>query len=345
MKKLLIIVTFIAPLLLGSSQNSGFTLSPTIASACDYCLLTRGFEPLETLRGFEFGLDTRYTVLNSVFSGTRKVMNRNDEKETHFTTQFRLTYNLSSRVTISGILPVPRRSVSLLSTEAEHGHEAEEGGHEEHNTGAVHQHNVRGSALHFGDLTVLGKYTFLRLSTFNHATTVALEGGLKLPTGKTSAMDAQGDFLDAHIQPGTGSWNFLMGLSLNHGNNHFGLSGRLLYSINTTGEAGDSAYKYGNWLNADIRVKYGILTTKGKGRNLSIILGVNGEFRGREEAAGQVLGNTGGKVLYFSPGFQLQVSRGVMVEGVFQQPFFHNLNGEEQLGEALKASFGLNLIL
>ncbi|MFQ5650019.1 MAG: transporter [bacterium] len=341
MKKVITLIVLIGGILLGSWRNSDFSVVPDDAAACDYCLLTRGFAPPETPPGLGLRADARYTVLNSVFAGTNQVANHDGEKETHFTTQLTLRYGFSEKFTLVGILPIPRRSVSLRSHEAHANEEpAEEADH-----GQLHQHAASGSALNFGDLTILGRYTFLKLSTFKQATTLALEGGIKVPTGQTDARDAEGHSLDAHIQPGTGSWNYLVGLSVNHINNTFGLSSNLLYSFNTTGEAGEDDYRYGNWLNADLTAKVELLSSQRSGRSFFLTFGLNGEFRGKEKINGQEIENTGGEVLYLSPGVQIKISRSIKVEASFQYPFYHNLNGEQQLGEDFKTFFGFNYLL
>ncbi|MFQ5771226.1 MAG: transporter [bacterium] len=342
MKKIICITVFIGGVFLGSSQNNAVGIYPTAILACDYCLLTRGFSPLEIIPGFGVRVDARYTVLNSVFTGTNQVTNHVGEKETHFTTQLTMFYNFSQEFTVLGILPIPKRSVSLSPGDT---HSHDENVEEGSDHGPVHRHNASGSSFNFGDLNILARYTFLKLNTFKQSTAVALEAGVKIPTGKTDALDQTGNFLDAHIQAGTGSWNFLIGFSLNHINKYFGLSSNLLYSINTTGEAGNDDYRYGNWLNGDITVKYQMFASEMNKRHFYLTLGINGEFRGKEEINSQAIENTGGEVLYVAPGIQFMVSPVITLEASFQYPFYHNLNGEEQLGEDLKTFFGINYLL
>ncbi|MFQ5638330.1 MAG: hypothetical protein ACE5IR_10100 [bacterium] len=343
MKKLISMIVLVGGIFLGSWQDNHFSIILDSALACDYCLLTRGFMPLETKPGFGLRVDARYTVLNSVFSGANQVMNHDGEKETHFTTQITMFYNFSDKFTLVGILPIPRRSVSLNSQEVYHDEEEEMG--EEHGHAPVHRHTGSGTSFNLGDFNILGRYTFLRLNSFTQSTSLALEGGIKIPSGSTNSRDAAGNFLDAHIQPGTGSWNYLMGFSLNHINNYFGLSSNWLYSINATGEAGDDDYRYGNWLNADIAVKYELFSSQTNERSLFLILGINGELRGKEEINGRIIENTGGEVLYFAPGFQFMMTPAIFIEASFQYPIYHNLNGEEQLGEDLKTYFGIHYLL
>lgn len=340
MRKIIFLFVWIGGVLLGSSEDSVFNLWPTSGFACDYCLLTQGLSPLETTQGLGLRLDERYTVLHSMFSGSQEVTNHDNEKETHFTTQVTAFYNINERFTIIGILPIPRRSVSV-NPEDTHAHEDE--AQATQNEGPVHSHSASGSAFNISDLTIMGRYTFLRKHDFQESTLLAFQAGVKMPTGRTDALDDTGNILDAHIQPGTGSWNFLAGLSFNYVKNRFGLSSNVLYSINTTGRAGDDDYRFGNWLNADITAKYPVLSANGKHAFLS--LGLNGEFRGKEEINGQIIENTGGEVLYLAPGVQVMMSRVFIIEASLLYPFYHNLNGVEQLGEDFKTFFGVNYLL
>lgn len=344
MRKTVLTMVFLGGGLLGNQQNSTFGLSPGAAWACDYCLLTQGLSPLETTHGFGFRVDGRYTVLNSVFSGSSEIENHDNEKESHFTTQLTGFFNASDRLTLIAILPVANRKVSLEMEDA-HGHDdgdSHADGEDAHDSSPVHSHNAPGSAFSISDLTLMGRYTFFRRHHFQQSTLLAFQAGVKIPTGATDRRDDVGDFLDAHIQPGTGSWNFLLGLSFNYVKNRFGLSSNLLYSINTTGEAGSDDYRFGNWLNGDITARYPILAGK---RNLFLSLGLNGEIRGQEEINGQTLSNTGGEVLYAAPGVQFMLSRHLTLEASFLYPFYHNLNGAEQLGEDFKSFFGVSYLL
>lgn len=345
MKKLYILPWVVCCVLFGSVSDTTFNILPSALQACDFCLMTRGFAPLEILPGPGFRVDARYTVLNSLYSGSNRLSNPSGEKETHFTTQLTLYYNVSGKFTVLGILPLPRRSVSLNDIEDHDGDHHHSDGEDPDHGGLIHSHSAEGSSFSVGDLNILARYTFLRWNTFKHSTTISIEGGVKIPTGQTRARDEHGEFLDAHIQPGTGSWNYLLGFSANHVNNYFGFSANILYSINTTGQAGDAAYRYGNWLNADVSFKRALFSSSMKTRNLCFVLGLNGEIRGKEELDGQVILNTGGEVFYLAPGLQFQLTPAITLEASLMYPFYHNLDGEEQLGEDVKSFFGLNYFL
>lgn len=333
MQKRIMMLVLVGVLLLGGTEDQKFTIAPGSAVACDYCLLTQGLSPLETTRGFGFRLDGRYTVLNSLYTGINEIENHDGEKESHFTTQLTAFYNLTDRFTLIGVLPFPHREISL----DEHAEDIPQVQEE-----PEHGHHSPGSSFGVGDLTLLGRYKILSKHNFQQTTALALQAGIKAPTGATDALDDSGEFLDAHVQPGTGAWSFLAGFSFNFVKNRFGVAANLLYAENTTGKAGDDDYRFGNWLNADVTAKYPLISGK---RNLFVSLGLNSELRAREELNGAPISNTGGEVLYLAPGLQLMLSRFVILEASLMYPFYHNLNGDGQLGEDFKGFFGFNYVL
>ncbi|MCI0697187.1 hypothetical protein L0337_34930 [candidate division KSB1 bacterium] len=251
-------------------------------------------------------------------------------------------YSLSESVALVGILPIVRRAISVKADEVhghdEHGHNGGEADHQ----GSNHSHTTAGSVFSIGDISFLGRYTFLARYGYKQSLLLAMKLGIKIPTGITDAVDNAGNFLDAHIQPGTGSWNYLVGLSFNYVKNPFGLTSNFLYSLNTGGKAGADEYRFGNWLNADITAKYPIPFSS---RILVISLGMYGEFRGKEKINGQSIANSGGEVLYVFPGLELMLSRSFRLEASVLYPFRHNLNGADQLGENFKLVFGMKYLL
>ena len=69
----------------------------------------------------------------------------------------------------------------------------------------------RGSSSGIGDLSLLGQYRF-----FNNQATrteAAVLFGIKAPTGVTDRINDQGERFDAEFQPGSGSWDGLLGLA------------------------------------------------------------------------------------------------------------------------------------
>lgn len=212
------------------------------------------------------------------------------------------------------------------------GHVARENiraGHHSHDGGAVrNQAEAHGDSRGLGDLSVLGKYRFLNDSDSNEEASVL--AGLKMPTGRTDRRNLQGRRLETEHQPGSGSWDPLIGVAYSKrmGGVSFGASG--LYKVATTGA---QATDLGDQVLYSAAISYRLISTAGEeaephhhhpesgehthqgqadklfsGTYIDLILEVNGEWQGRQTIAGTKDGNSGGNTLYLSPGVRFSTS-------------------------------------
>ncbi|MEK6689749.1 MAG: transporter [Nitrospirota bacterium] len=299
--------------------------------ACDYCILSQGISPLETIRGKGIRVTERYTVLKSVYKGSDK-LDTHGAKEEYWTTEFTGFYGISENIMLLAVVPLRKTKLD---------------GHlHVHEDGDVEVESDKGDEFGLGDIALLGRYTFFKTHTIDTTTTIAAIVGVKFPTGKTDGKTGDGaNFLDAHLQLGTGSTDFLLGLSLSHAIGRFSMAANLLGSINTEGDVGDKKHQFGNTLNYDLTARYRVYPGKISplGQQLFLALGVNGEIRGKEKEDGIELTNSGGHTIYISPGIQVVVSPHWVFELSYSHPVYHNLNGI-QLGEDYKISGGVTYL-
>lgn len=196
----------------------------------------------------------------------------------------------------------------------------------------------RGNAAGIGDLTLLGQYRF-----FNNRTTqteAALLLGIKIPTGRTNVNDAFGERFETEFQPGTGSWDGLFGLAFTQRFGAWSFDTSVLYQLATTGaqdtDLGDRflynaavSYRiYGGIFAPAGRMNAGALPEPmyhggpkerqrhhhaeppaPRGPALDLVLELNGEWHGQEVTAGVKEPNSGGNVVYLSPGFRLSMDK------------------------------------
>lgn len=318
--KVLLTIIFLVSL-----YSSGF--------ACDYCLLSQGISPLDTLKGAGIRINERYTVLDKVYRGTEKIANPG-VKEEYLTTELTGFYSITGDMMLLAVVPFKKNRMSgELSVMPDGSVEA--------------MSDMKGDDSGLGDVAILGRYTFLRKHTLDSTTTIACLFGIKLPTGKTNSKTEDGmEFLDSHLQLGTGSTDFLAGLSFNHTVQRFSLSANLLGTVTTEGKTGDKDHKFGNMLNYDITAKYRVHpgTAIGPvGPQLFLALGLNGELRAREKEEGVRVDDSGGNTIYLSPGIQVVVAPHWAFEFSYQHAIYHNLNGT-QLGENYKAIGGVTYL-
>jgi hypothetical protein len=111
-----------------------------------------------------------------------------------------IAYGLTKDLTVSLRIPyVARRGIR-------------EGEHEDLPGGGVELSVVpRGDADGFGDVSALAQYRFLDRRA--SGTELALLAGVKAPTGATNRRDHNGALFELEFQPGTGAWDWMLGLA------------------------------------------------------------------------------------------------------------------------------------
>lgn len=103
-------------------------------------------------------------------------------------------------------------------------------GHFEDGTPEVHDH---GNSEGIGDLSFVGQYRILRME--RAGADVSILFGLKAPTGNTRVADRDGVRFETEFQPGSGSWDPLIGAAAGRRLGQASLDASLLYAIATKG--------------------------------------------------------------------------------------------------------------
>ncbi len=165
-----------------------------------------------------------------------------------------------------------------------------------------------------GDITLFGKYTFYRRDLPFGRDQLALIGGLELPSGSTSKGPGLKDA--PALQLGSGGVDGIVGIAAGTTRSWYSIEGAVRGKINS--EAKD--FKFGNVLLYDLYLAYQTYPewpTPPAQLNLSV------EFNGRTFADNEREGieqNTGGTVLFISPGIQYIVTGNLLFETGVQIP-------------------------
>src|SRR5690348_4049433 len=130
-----------------------------------------------------------------------------------------VAYGVSHHLTISAELPYVRRD---RLREGEHAHV---GGAEVNDVAHL------GSVAGIGDLNLLAKYRL----TEGQGVGFALIGGIKVPTGSTHRSSPDGERLETEHQPGSGSWDPILGASASAKLGAVRLTGSALYQLSREG--------------------------------------------------------------------------------------------------------------
>jgi hypothetical protein len=171
---------------------------------------------------------------------------------------------------------------------------------------------------------------------------------LKTPTGKTGERDDQGELFEAEFQPGSGSWDPMLGLALTRAQGRWSVDGNALYTIATEGtqhtDLGDRFHYNGA---VTYRLKGGDAAaahdarphshngqshhhdhapTEPLGPRDRAVLDLNGEWQAKQDIAGETDPNSGGNVVFISPGVRVASNSwsGFVTVGL---PIVNDLNG------------------
>jgi hypothetical protein len=169
-----------------------------------------------------------------------------------------------------------------------------------------------------GDATLLGKYSFNADSV-----ELAVLAGVKIPTGSTSQLDNGGNPLEPDHQPGTGSWDPLLGVAAAHQFEGFTLGGSVLYRITTEGR---HDFKPGEQVIVAMKAEYQIA---GLGRfpRVYVSLELAEQYTTKDEDAGVKNQDTGGSLLTIGPGVRIRVNDHVTFAVTVALPLYQGLNG------------------
>lgn len=255
-----------------------------------------------TERGVGAALMGWQSSRNQRQSGTTKADNPNQEKTNSWRTTLLLDYSPSLRWNAILSVPYHRTRASFANTEQ--------------------------SADGIGDIALIGKYAlFQDRSPFKRREIFALFG-FDLPTGETNLKDAQGIRLPATLQPGSNSADLIAGGSAAWSLEHFSFYGDLNYRYNT-----DRAYTFGDIFGINLGIHYPLP----KAPIFSFSAEVGAQFIGRDTSdlegpgvyANKIVRDSGAELVFFSPGAQWDMGRGLSLSAGVQLPVHQNFRGTQ----------------
>jgi hypothetical protein len=248
------------------------------------------------------------------------------------------SYGLTDRLMFSALLPYVVRT-GIREASHHHHDEAVEEGAEDHEhegdemhleTPAEENETVdRGDTDGIGDLSLFGQYRFYGRGAGMQASLLA---GIKMPTGETGERDNQGELFEAEFQPGSGSWDPMLGLALSQAQGRWSFDGNVLYTIATEGtqqtDLGDRFHYNGAVTyrlkggDAEASHKVAMRDSHHRGQShhhehdmsprglvIDAVLELNGEWQTKQTISGATDPNSGGNVVFLSPGMRIASNR------------------------------------
>lgn len=173
-----------------------------------------------------------------------------------------------------------------------------------------------------GDLRLFALYRFFRQDRPFGTIEATLLGGLKLPTGDSTRSDAQGRLPPA-MQPGTGSVDGLVGLTLGSISRRWGLYLGGLGKLNT--EAQD--FKAGDTVSYNLTVQYQLFPDWPIPdlSQLNLSLELVGTTATRDVVLGKTVSESGGTEFFLAPGLQYFLGPQWVLETAVEIPISRGL--------------------
>jgi hypothetical protein len=166
------------------------------------------------------------------------------------------------------------------------------------------------------------------------ALTLGLAFGGTVPTGSNERRDASGERLDIHLQPGIGAWSGTTGLNLGMSGTGGRWDASLLGRMNGTSPHG---YRYGK------AILYNASFTSHAWSGMQLLAQINGRVAARDRLEDGAVGeNTGGLVIYATPGMRWLLASGLAVEGALQLPATQRLYGDQREHATGRVSFSMS---
>ncbi|HLY12674.1 MAG TPA: hypothetical protein VKW04_25440 [Planctomycetota bacterium] len=174
------------------------------------------------------------------------------------------------------------------------------------------------SIVGMGDATMIGK-----VSVAADPVELAVLLGVKIPTGSTGQLDNAGNLLEPDHQPGTGSWDPLIGVAALHQFEAFSLGGSMLFRYTTEGR---HEFQPGEQLTIATK---GEVQVAGLGKFPRVYLNLELAYQWTAMDREDHLRNhdTGGTSVTLGPGVRVRVNDHVSLGASFSFPLYQGLYG------------------
>lgn len=175
-----------------------------------------------------------------------------------------------------------------------------------------------------GDMRFFARYTAWQQDEPGRTFRIAPFMGIEVPTGKNDEKDNMGR-LPQPLQLGSGSWDPFLGIVLTRQTLDWEFDASASYQMNT--KAND--FRFGDAARLDLSYQYRLWPRKLSSGVPGFLYGVlesNLIWQDKNELSGSPVKDSGGTILYLTPGLQY-VTRRFVIEAAVQLPVVQDLNG------------------
>ncbi len=250
----------------------------------------------------------RLTRATTLLQNGERINNPGDLEATIFEEDLTVVYGATRDLTLGITVPAVQKRLRFLAPDGTHRELTNEG---------------------LGDLTLSGAYRFFRHDVPRGTTQFSLLGALKLPTARASQTDPNTPLftggndlkLPQPLQLGSGSVDGILGVGGFQNFDRLSFYGDLQYKANS----GANNFKAGNTFFYDLTADYVFF----KERNFFLVLELNGMVTEKAEANGRKVTDSGGHIVFISPGLVYLPIPQLILETSIQVPILRNLNGTQ----------------
>lgn len=171
-----------------------------------------------------------------------------------------------------------------------------------------------------GDVRALGRYQFASVGDPLNPSNSGVTFGLKLPTGRTTMTNGDGEPAERSMQPGTGTTDLILGAyyhqKLTASDASWFAQGQYQHALDS-----HAGYKPGAQFGADVGYR------KGVGDKLGLLVQLNFVHKARDSGSEAEPADSGGSFLHLSPGVSYAISDTLQLYGFYQQAIYRHVNG------------------
>ncbi len=173
-----------------------------------------------------------------------------------------------------------------------------------------------------GDMNLIGIYKIL----VKNDDFLGISGGVKFPTGDTGELDPYGALFEPELQPGSGSWDYPVGIVYRYMAGPVSLSGNVSYVIKSQGA---QEFRHGNLLFASLNADY-ILNPRSE--NFQTRVGWDTTFHNaqKDRLNGVEDDDSGETSVFMGPSIEIGASKNVSLFGNILLPVYQNTGGVHQ---------------
>jgi hypothetical protein len=173
-----------------------------------------------------------------------------------------------------------------------------------------------------GDANLIASYHAL----VQEKSAFSMVGGIKFPTGKTDEVDTAGNEFEIELQPGSGSFDFLLGGIFELQLGRFIVKGNTTYSFKNEGK---QDFEYGDLLSTSFFVDY-VLNANSVDVKAKAGVDINYQYAQKDEEGGVEVSDSGGQTIMMGPTITVDGFKNISLFGNILFPVMQDLGGVHQ---------------